>query len=160
MIKKCFNIFPSDDVRSAVDALTEEFPQEALCVLDYFEDIYIGRIARWRHRTPQFPVSMWNVYDRVQDDLPRTNNAVEGWHRAFQALVGSHHANFWKFIGCLQKEEVLTHAKLVQMENGHPNPQPRRKYKDLNNRISVIVENYDPQNVIHYLRSISYNIRV
>ena len=27
-------------------------------------------------------------------DLPRTNNAVEGWHRRFQASVGAYHPNF------------------------------------------------------------------
>ena len=103
---------------------------------------------------------MWNVYDRVQDELPRTNNAVEGWHHAFQTLVGNHHANFWKFLNCLQREEVLTHAKIVQLQSGHNGSQSRKKYRDLNIRIANIVSTYDPSEIIPYLRSISHNICV
>jgi hypothetical protein len=34
-----------------------------------------------------FPIALWNVYDRVKHDLPRTNNAVEAWHNQFQVSI-------------------------------------------------------------------------
>ena len=45
-------------------------------VIDYFEDTYIGRLRR----APLFDLALWNMYDQTIGDLPRTNNAAEGWH--------------------------------------------------------------------------------
>ena len=62
------------------------FPTSGISVLNYFKDTHIGNIGRPTRCGPRrgvtFPVTMWNVYDRVNDGLPRTNNAVEGWDRA------------------------------------------------------------------------------
>ena len=53
-------------------------------VIDYFEDTYIGRLRPGGHRrAPLFDLALWNMYDQTIGDLPRTNNAVEGWHRRF-----------------------------------------------------------------------------
>ena len=58
-------------------------------VIDYFEDAYIGRLRPGGHRQiPLFDLGLWNMYNQTLDDLPRRNNAVEGWHRSFQANVG------------------------------------------------------------------------
>ena len=51
-------------------------------VIDYFEDTYIGRLRPGGHRrAPLFDLALWNMYEQTIGDLPRTNNAVEGWHR-------------------------------------------------------------------------------
>ena len=64
-------------------------------VIDYFEDTYIGRLHPGGHcRAPLFDLALWNMYDQMIGDLPRTNNAVEGWHQRFQANVGAYHPNF------------------------------------------------------------------
>ncbi len=74
-------------------------------LIDYFEDIWIGRIDRRnRRRQPLFPISLWNCYEAAKSGLPRTNNSVEGWHRGFNELVGSSHLSIWKFIDDLKKE--------------------------------------------------------
>ena len=50
-------------------------------VIDYFEDTYIGRLRPGGHRrAPLFDLALWNMYDQIIGDLPRTNNAAEGWH--------------------------------------------------------------------------------
>lgn len=54
----------------------------------YFEDNFIGRtMTRNRRNNPRFAISMWNCFERANHDLPRTNNAVEGWHNAFHVCV-------------------------------------------------------------------------
>lgn len=60
-------------------------------LVDYFEETWIGRTVRNRRKKPLFPIEMWNCYDNVINDQPRTNNAVEGWHHAFNASLGCHH---------------------------------------------------------------------
>src|SRR6218665_2468817 len=42
---------------------------------------WIGRPNRRGGRAePLFPHALWNCVDAVHADLPKTNNAVEGWH--------------------------------------------------------------------------------
>ena len=102
-------------------------------VIDYFEDTYIGRLRPGGHRrVPIFDLGLCNMYNQTLDDLPRTNNAVEGWHRSFQGNVGAYHPNFWKFIDILKREQNLTQVNIAQARAGHqPEPQ-RRRYLDSN----------------------------
>jgi hypothetical protein len=45
----------------------------------YFEDTYIGRIVRNNQRkNPLFPIKIWNCCEMIEDNLPKTNNSVEG----------------------------------------------------------------------------------
>ncbi len=74
---------PSDD-----EAIPAEF-------ISYFEGTYIliqrGRDERRRRAEPLFPTEMWNVRERTLNDQPRTNNAVEGFHRAVRVSMTSMH---------------------------------------------------------------------
>ena len=49
---------------------------ELLSILDYFEDTHLGAVRRGIRRAPRFPATRWSIYDRVTDELPRTNKAV------------------------------------------------------------------------------------
>ncbi len=56
--------------------------------IDYYEDNYIGhRIRNNRGRPPRFSISMWNIYARLDQQLPRTNNSSESWHKAIQVIL-------------------------------------------------------------------------
>ncbi|XP_068245382.1 IST1 homolog [Palaemon carinicauda] len=44
---------------------------------------------------------------KVLNNLRKTNNAVEPWHRGFETEVAVHHPNIWEFINCLEKEQSL-----------------------------------------------------
>lgn len=78
-------MLPPADV---VDGFNNLQLDNALDVLsDYFEETFIGRQRRGRRAQPLFPIASWNVSARVTDGLPRTNNAVERWHRAFNKHV-------------------------------------------------------------------------
>jgi hypothetical protein len=35
----------------------------------------------------RFPLELWNVSDNRIDSIPRTNNAIEGWHNVFKQLL-------------------------------------------------------------------------
>ena len=74
---------------------------------------YIGAPARARPRNgrrrgdPLFPVAMWNMNWAVENDVPRSNNALEGWHHAFSYSLRGDHPSMWLFIGALVKEDKL-----------------------------------------------------
>ena len=83
------------------------------------EDFVLVDIAE----QPLFDLALWNMYDQTIGDLLRTNNAVEGWHRRFQANVGAYRPNFWKFIDILKREQSLNHVNISQARAGHQ-PEP------------------------------------
>ena len=81
----------------------------------------MGRPQCRGRRPPIFNNDLWNMFDRSQDELPRTNNSVEGWHRSFQSNVGRNQAS----------KRCKQALPLTQAMAGHA-PQPgRRTYSDL-----------------------------
>ncbi|XP_076036661.1 uncharacterized protein LOC143022389 [Oratosquilla oratoria] len=152
---------PIATVTDAFELLCDNntFLHAAQEVVDYFEDTWIGRPNRRNgRRPPLFRHDMWNMYSRVLDDLPKTNNSLEGWHRRFETEVGVHHPNIWRFIKCLQKEqgfnEVQTEQYVGEIE---PEP-PRKRYLDAAKRIKRLIQAFDPNNTIDYIREIAHNL--
>ena len=154
---------PPNDVVDAFERLTDlirnQYGDATDGVLDYFEDTYIGRFRRNAARaTPNFPIQMWNMFHRTHEELPRTNNHIEGWHRKFQSICMCYHPTFWKFINLLKKEQTLNRVDMVQAEAGHPPPAQRRRYVDCNQRIIAIVDDYPNRDNMRYLRGIAHNL--
>jgi hypothetical protein len=76
-------------------------------LLAYFEDTDIGRIVRNNQRkNPLFPIKIWNCCEMIEDNLPKTNNSVEGWRRSFAELIAVIHPKIWKFLNCLRTEQL------------------------------------------------------
>ena len=69
---------------------------------------------------------MRNVNNRVLDDLPRTNNDLEGWHSRFSTSLNEYHAHIWKFIEGLEKDSAFNHHTIAQVLAGAPIPPQRR----------------------------------
>jgi len=156
---------PTDDVTTAFDDLMESIFYQANSdilrdLVNYFEDTWIGRPnRRGRGRSePIFPHSLWNCYDASLDDLPKTNNAVEGWHRGFSQLLGAHHPTIWKFIDGIKKEQSLNEMRLEQYVSGQQPPPGKRVYKDTADRIKTIVADYGLRPITDYLRGIAHNL--
>ena len=105
------------------DHLRNAFNEECDDLLDYFEDNYISRFRRnapWR--APLFPINLWNIIHRTFDELPRTTNYIDRWHRSFQATVAACHPTFSKFLELLKKEDALSRVKILQARGGHNAP--------------------------------------
>jgi len=66
------------------------YPDRTEPVVNYSKDNFIGRPdRRGNRRNPAFPLTLWNVYQRVFESLPRTNNSVGGWHCGFLTMLTS-----------------------------------------------------------------------
>ena len=76
-------------------------------------------IARGPHAVPTFEKDVWNMFDRTQDELLRTNNQAEGWHRRFNGNCDDVHPKIWKFIRALQREEGIVRAEVHHALGGH-----------------------------------------
>ena len=97
------------------------------------------------------------MFDRTNEELPRTNNNVEGWHRRFSLQVSSCHPTLWKFLDLLKEEENLVRVEIVQQLVGHAPRAQRRRYRDCNQRILTIVEDNPNRDRLQYLRAIAHN---
>ena len=88
---------PENKVTAAFDTLSEIILDEAIPnpIMDYFEDTYIGKPHRICRRSPIFNIDIWNMYSRVLDDIPKSNNSVEGWHHSFQSNLTCDHPNIF-----------------------------------------------------------------
>lgn len=78
---------PPAEVPDAFEDLVALFSADAMPLALYFEDTYIGRRRRNGLLSAMFPTSVWSVHASVLEGLPRTNNAVEAWHRSFQVCA-------------------------------------------------------------------------
>jgi len=65
-----------------------------------------------RRRAATFPIRVWIMFDAVIQRFPRTNNAVEGWHRAFNSALKANHLTVWKLKNMLRQEQGLQEAKI------------------------------------------------
>ena len=112
-----------NDVQNSFDQLAalirNQYENGADGVLDYLDDNYVARFRVNAPRgIPTFPIDFWNMFHHTDDELPRTNNAVERWHRGFQAHASTYHPVFWKFLEVLQKEEPVARVGILQNEGG------------------------------------------
>ena len=133
---------PPTDVIQGFEELVNEirniYSDKVDKILDYFEDNFIYRFRR----NPSFALDLWNMFNRTDDELPRTNNSVEGWHRSFQGHASTCHPVFWKFLSILRNEESLIRVSIIQYLTGHPPPPQRQRYLDCNRSILAIVDDF------------------
>lgn len=127
-------------------------------LIDYFEDIWIGRPRRGGRRAPMFPHSLWNCYRTTVLQNSRTNNSVEGWNRRLNTLVGMSHPTIWKLIDKLKAEQSVTEMKINQLIAGTPSQPRRKKYRDLEDRLLSLTQNFNDTSTEDYLLGIAQNI--
>lgn len=153
---------PVAHVAEAFSELVEQSPDGLDDINDYWEDNFIGRLQRRGRRNPRFDVKLWNMYDRVNGDLPRTNNSVEAWHLSFQQTVDCHHPSVYKLVEHLRKEQDHTEILIARFLAGHVKlVSAKSTYAKLNRRIKTLVTKYDEANNYYdYLHGIAYNVQI
>ena len=157
---------PENDVLDSFHTIqeAEEFPQdnESLVDLyDYFETIYLGRAQRGgRRRAPRYSLNLWNQLERLEGELPRTNNLIEGWHRGCQASLDGEHPSVWKCITFLQTEEDLVRTTNEQITAGQTIRKERKEQKKRTERIQAIVRDYNNRDRLDFLRAVTYNFNM
>jgi hypothetical protein len=150
-------MLPPADV---IDGFNELQLDNSLDVIsDYFEETFIGRQRRGRRAQPLFNIAIWNVSDRIAGGLPRTNNAVEGWHRSFNRQVDIHHPNPFTLIDVFRKEQSHTENLLAQLSVGRQVARnSRSKYLQITRRLQTLQASYDVQAKSDFLRGVAHNI--
>nr|XP_004227365.1 uncharacterized protein LOC101242881 [Ciona intestinalis] len=152
---------PTDQIVTSFEALCDSniLPPSAQPVIDYVEDNWIGRPDRRAvRRDPRYAHALWNCYEDTGENLPKTNNSCEGWHRSFSSLVSSNHPTLWKFIDKLKDEQGRNEAVIEQYVAGEDLPPRKKKYRDAAERLRRVVSDYPNREMLDYLRGVAHNI--
>ena len=117
---------------------------------EYYEATWVGN----DHTAPRFNVMMWNQFDAVLAKIPRSSNIAEGWHNGFSSMMGCKNPTLWKFLEVLKDEQVFTDVKLTKY-NHREDPEPRKKkWVNLDNRLSTFAETYEIEEMLDYMKYI------
>ena len=146
---------PEEDVLKGFLELNEFSCLSFKPILKYIENSYIGlcnKITKKR-ATPRYPISTWNLHNRIVNNLPRTNNCVESWHSQISADAKSH-LTLNKIISLFKNEQGNVEALLVHaaMDHVHKRKKSSTKKDEL---IANIIKNYDSVNVLDFLKNMS-----
>lgn len=151
---------PVSDVYKAYDLIADEFDDDADKLLDYFEATWIGQPKKrgTGRKKPEFPLELWNVYDRVCTNLPRSNNSIEGWHQAFAKRVAIVHPSINKLADKIRREQSKFEVDIEQIRQGHE-PKPKKAmYRKLDERLKRLVDDYPNVDLGEFLRSVASNV--
>ena len=135
---------PPNLVPHYFEVLSDDILAESEPLYDYFEDSYLGRPARHgQRRAPNFAIDMWSMCQRAELGLPSTNNAVEGWHRAFKHTVGYAHPTVYKLINSTRLEQSHTENLKVKIDAGQNVVRKNQKHVRVTAAIRRLVDNFN-----------------
>ena len=152
---------PENDVLERFLELVDSFPdlERVDELIAYFEVTYVqGRDrGHGRGRGPaRYLPQMWNHFEDPANNVPRTTNAVEGYHNGLNSLFLSQHPSMWKLLDGLIKDIAL--QQKVNADNmAANNPPARQKYKVLSERLAAKVRTYPASlDKLAYLRAVAH----
>jgi hypothetical protein len=77
---------------------------------DYFYSTFINP------QTLRFGPEIWSVINPFDISIPKTNNAIEGWHNTFKNTFGTSRYSFQLLIFKLKDEEEAVRQKKIRMD--------------------------------------------
>ncbi|CAF4639567.1 unnamed protein product [Didymodactylos carnosus] len=95
---------------------------------------------------------MWNCFERLENDLPRTNNPVEGWNNAMNQFVGAAHPVIYKIIQDIKKEQHSTQILIEKFESGSMKLSRRAKYEKIDQKLQHLVTQYNIMSKAEYFK--------
>ncbi|XP_048249919.1 uncharacterized protein LOC125378532 [Haliotis rufescens] len=102
-----------------------DMPNDQRCV--QLEDVTTTSVE-----TEKEPLNHFN------NDRPRTNNHLEGWHGRLKKVIGKAHPNIFELISFLGAEQQKTECNLLQYQAGQRLPPEKKKFCDIQCRIDQL----------------------
>lgn len=131
--------------------LHQEFPEICLQIYNYFYNNYIGSLEE--ENNVRFPINIWHASESLMNGLPRTNNAIEGWHNAFSSSFLNTKHSFTILIDRLRNEEENIQQKLIWNALDY-NPPTKRKYENMVNNLRQYILQNERDYGLNYVFSI------
>ncbi|KAI6647457.1 hypothetical protein LOD99_12453 [Oopsacas minuta] len=125
-----------------IDSISNDLVDDLSDFIHYFEKTWIGLEHHGRRRRPLFSIELWNVRDRMERVLSRTNNSVEGRHRTFDIRIHTTHLTLSKLIRKIIMEQSDNEIALEKVRCGHELTKSKKKYVQLNIHLEKLVNEY------------------
>ena len=109
---------------------------------------------------PRFSITAWKQAERLQSQLPITDNLIEGWPPGVQASLDGDRPTIWRCIRLLQKEEALASLLAEQIRAGQQERKEKRDQNSNTARLRTLLENFQGKPILQYLRGFSYNFEL
>ena len=147
---------PVDQVSTVFEELKSTFSSHDNLsgLLDYFESVYIGVLAS--SRKPRFEHVFWNVTSRILDNLPKTNNYVEGFNNRMKHAIGCSHPSLSILIDVLKKEYMITDFLIIHADMKVDKVKSRQLEKK--DRLKKMIEAYENYRPVYYLQLVASTI--
>jgi hypothetical protein len=87
--------------------LQDNFPTAIIPLYNYFYNNFVSPSAR-------FKSSLWHLLNINDPEIPRTNNAIEGWHNTFSNTFGLCKSSFYILVKKLKDEEDVIRMRSIQ----------------------------------------------
>ena len=111
-------------------------------------------------KKPQFDHKLWNIHDRVINGIPRSNNSVEGWHKAFASRVSINHPTIIKLAEKIRREQSKFEIDIAKILQGHQIKTKKKCYRELDERITRLVNAYNSTQLDQHLKNLACNINL
>lgn len=113
---------PEHDFMDVFFNILDDCPIDLKTFIKYFIKTYVGKIntnkTKIDYSKALFNIKMWNVYEEVMGNIPRTNNSVESWHSKFTKILGTCSSSIWRFIDSLKDDEADNKAAFIAHSSG------------------------------------------
>ena len=145
---------PVQDVKSGMDILLREAPEQLRFLVEYFDSYYVnGKLKAVRNRVtnnisfrrepPLFPPSLWNVHEATINDKDRTNNKCESGNNTFKHLVGSANPSLWTVIRNVETENHM--VKMDLCRTTLPKKRVKKSTKEHQRNLKELCNQYKSQ---------------
>ena len=98
------------------------------------------------------------MHNCVLNELPRTNNNLEGWHTRFSTMFRQTHPSVLEFNDTLKPDASHNWKLIMQMLAGAAPPPQTKVCYDVNAHVATLVKGYKNGNIIPFLRGISHDL--
>ncbi len=155
------SLLPTTDVVQGFETVVlpffeNECPKKAVVddFLAYIERTYIGKKSSDNERgNPLFPLSMWNIRQRILSDMQTTTNGVESWHSRWANSLGTNHS-IYSVIRWFMNEDALARSKFQEAVTGratNPNPLRKGRRSERLEMLKLSLQGYKPENIKEFL---------
>ncbi|KAL4119402.1 hypothetical protein QTP88_012211 [Uroleucon formosanum] len=152
------NIFPEFEQTGCFSHLGQNIwrkIQSSGLATHYGNDIENGSVSR---SASLYPPSFWSVYYNNENNIPRTQNNVESWHKRWKILVGAERVGIYHLIIEMCKEQQNTLGQIELIISGNQRPKPKLTSIKRQLQIQNVIEDKNNRNTIDFLKVISYNL--
>lgn len=132
--------------------------KDGLKIFNFFENNYVLGKKNRKERSPvPYPPTFWSVGSLVDDNLPRTQNTVEAWHRRLNSVISRSHIGCYKLINELKQEHIYIKNLIENIKKGNIKKR-LAKYKKRDERIKTVLSEKDMRSKLNFLQGLAYNL--